>query len=403
MTRREQILATTLVVLMGVGGSLFLFHLFVYEPMTTVRNQLNLAQEQLLKKQAELAQEERQIKQVLEINPRLSQWQKISLPPRDPEAKKAVGSAEHLKAKHLAHLRVEYGSYLHDLMRSSGFRNDTIGIQEKPIDRRASPTVAKGKEPPVERFAFELSAKGTLENVVRLMQKFHKDPLLHQIRQVKLALPETTTSTTGPGSRRGNSSSQETLNVNMTVEAMMVQGAEERSTLPPKSISYPPRVLAEPARDYLAMAKRNMFTGIAPPAPTVDERPTRQTEDRADVLRFIKLTTLFYNPDRNRWEATIYDQASGPRRIEEQDEDGNTIVKVIWEKQLNTRILRELKVQDRYRNTILDAEVVHIDEQQLIFKAGKQFFRLRCGDALYPAIEKPLDKAEVKELGLDEE
>ena len=45
-------------------------------------------------------------------------------------------------------------------------------------------------------------------------------------------------------------------------------------------------------------------------------------------------------------------------------------------------------------------KVVHIDEGQLVFKAENKFYRLRCGDTLYPAIEKPLSASEVKELGL---
>lgn len=189
----------------------------------------------------------------------------------------------------------------------------------------------------------------------------------------------------------------------MTVEALMVARGEERATLMPKEpLGYPPRVLVD-GRKYDVLAKRNMFTGIAPEPEPREERPERtQTEDRADVLRFIKLTTIYYNPDRSRWEASIYDQAAGPRRVEEEDEDGNKIVKVIWERQLNTRILNKLEVQDRYRNTILDAKVVHIDEAQLIFQADKQFFRLRCGDSLHPAIDNPLPMSEVKELGLAE-
>jgi hypothetical protein len=185
----------------------------------------------------------------------------------------------------------------------------------------------------------------------------------------------------------------------MIVEALMVAGAEERRTLLPGTLAYPPTVLAK-SREYDRLVKRNMFVGVAAPS----ERNTEQrvTEDRADVLRFIKLTTLYYNPDRRRWEASLYDQAAGPRRVEEEDDDGNKTgeVRLIWERHLNTRTLTELKVQDRYRNTILDAKVVHIDERQLIFQADKHYFRLRCGDSLHPAIEKPLKDDEVRELGL---
>lgn len=397
MSRRERILATTLIVLLVVVGGGFAFHLFVYEPISEVREQLRLAEESRNKRQAELAEEQSQIESLLRVNPRLSQWQKISLPPRDPESKKLGVPLEEQKRKHIAQMQVEYERYLSELLRSSGFRSDSIVIAPRQPDRRSTLVVPKGKEPLYERLAFGVNAKGSKDNIVRALREFHKTPLLHQVRTINVG-----TATGGSSSSRRGSESQ--LEVNLVVEALMVAGAEERTALLPGKLAYPPRVLAEPGRDYARMEKRNMFTGVTPPPapPPSVERPTRVTEDRADVLRFIKLTSLFYNPERRRWEASLYDQATGPRRIDEEDEDGNRTVKVIWERQLNTRILSELAVQDRYRNTILDAKVVHIDEDQLIFKADKQFFRLRCGDTLYPAIEKPLTSSEVRELGLGE-
>jgi hypothetical protein len=177
----------------------------------------------------------------------------------------------------------------------------------------------------------------------------------------------------------------------------MVTGAEERGDLlpSPSSLAFEPRVLSEANRDYGKMGLKNMFTGVQS-----TETP-RETESPADVLRFVKLTTIFYNPDRRRWEASLYDQAAGPTRVTEQDEDGGeSKVKVIWEKQINTRILNELKFSDRFNNTVLDGKVVHIDEGQVVFQVDSKFYRLRCGDTLHPAIEKPLSASEVKELGL---
>jgi hypothetical protein len=395
MTRREKVLATTLMAVLVLGGGGVLLHLFVIEPVAEVRGQLTQAQEQYAQKQAELAQEQRQIDQILRVNPRLTQWQKISLPPRDPEAKKKPGSApEELKRKHLATMQVEYESYLFGLLGDSGFRRDSIVVTAGRSDRR---NAAKGKESPYERMVFAVAGKAPMDGVVRMLREFYRTPLLHQVRNLTLGLASNTGGGGGgAGARRPLPPG--TLDVSMTVEALLVAGAEERSGLMPSTLAYAPRVLAEPGRDYTKMGKRNMFTGVEPPRRS--DSTQKVTEERADVLRFIKLTMLFYNPERKRWEATLYDQARGPRRVEE-EEDGVKKVSVIWEKQLNTRILNELVVQDKYENTILDAKVVLIDEQQMVLKADKQFFRLRCGDALYPAVEKPLTKDEVRALGLD--
>lgn len=394
MTRREQVLATTLLVLLAGMGSLAGFFFFVYQPMTSVQTQLDSAREQLAKKRGELSREEAQIKGVLRVNPRLSQWQKISLPPRDPEGKKPGVSPEEQKRNHLAKMQVDYERYLSSLMRSSGFRSDSIAISHAQPDTKTKLNTPKGKEPTYERLAFGVVGKGNKDAVVRMLAEFHKEPLLHQIRKLSVGVAA---SPGGAGAgRRGGPGTEGVLDVNMTVEALLVNGAEERASLKPAPLSYPPRVLAEPGRNYAQLAKRNMFTGVTPRV------EAKTTEDRADVLRFVKLTTLYYDPDRDRWEGTIYDQAAGPRRLDEQDEDGNPVKKVIWEKKLNTRLLSELKVPDKYGNTVLEAKVVHIDEKQLIFKADKSFFRLRCGDALFPAIDQPLGEDDVKELGLDE-
>lgn len=184
----------------------------------------------------------------------------------------------------------------------------------------------------------------------------------------------------------------------MTVEALMVNGAEERTELRPSKLAYTPRVLAEPGREYSLMTKRNMFTGI----PTQYAAPERRlTEDKADVLRFVKLTMIYYNPDRRRWEATIYDQGAGPRRTDIEDDDGvKKGVETIWERKLNTLILNKVQVSDRNNNSLFDGQVVLIDERQVVLKADDKFIRLRCGDSLFPAVNKPLSANEVKELGL---
>ena len=135
-------------------------------------------------------------------------------------------------------------------------------------------------------------------------------------------------------------------------------------------------------RGYDLMAKLNMFTGYSL-APAIPSSGPKITEDKREVLRFVKLTMLWYNADRRRWEATLYDQAKGG-----------------VETNLNTRILNELKVYGDGEDPLLDAKVVHIDEEQLIFKEEGKFYRMRCGEFIYPAIREPLETKELKTLKL---
>jgi len=94
---------------------------------------------------------------------------------------------------------------------------------------------------------------------------------------------------------------------------------------------------------------------------------------------------IWFNPDRKRWEATVWDQNRGPE-----------------EKKLNAGVLNTLKVYDRYEEVALEAKIVYIDERQVIFLADKKYYRLRCGETVYPANREPLSESELKELGIGE-
>jgi hypothetical protein len=371
MTRREKVLATTLLALMAVLGGGVFFHMFIYQPISEVREARDREQQELTEVQNKLAQEQRQIDEILRIDPRLSQWQKISLSPNDPELKKKPGiSPEEKKQRHLRQLQVAYDRYLSELLSKHGLREPIITPRQP--DRRSSP-VLKAKEPVYERLAFGVSCKGKLDAVVAALKEFYTTPLLHQVRGLTLSLAPTRGRTgAGPATPSG------VLDLNMNVEALLVNGAEERTTLLPEK-TFPPRVLAEPARSYDLMAKRNMFTGIAPVV-----RPVRKNvEDKNEVLRFVKLTMLSYNADRRRWEGTLYDQGKGGAEIK-----------------VAERLYTDITINDKGQVPVLEAKVVKMDDTQLIFQSEGKYYRLRCGDFIYPAIRTPLKSSELMELGL---
>ncbi|MFM7150371.1 MAG: hypothetical protein ACKO23_11055, partial [Gemmataceae bacterium] len=260
MTRREKILAIVLTSLLVVFGGGILFHFFVYQPISDTRTQLSLAQEQLAKKQEELSQEEQQIQSVLDVNPRLEHWRKISLSSVDATQKKAGVPSDELKRRHLAQLQVKYELFLSELLRSSGFKTDSIVISPRQPDRRTNLVVAKGQEPLYERLAFTVTGKGSKDNVVRMLRDFHKTNLLHQVRSIKLNTPS---GASASGSSRRGSTPDGSLDLDMTVEALVVRGAEERGNLTSSTLTYTPQFLA-PSRDYNQMGNRNMFVGIKP-------------------------------------------------------------------------------------------------------------------------------------------
>jgi len=372
MTKREKVMATTLLATMAVLGGAVFFHLFVIQPISEVRAELESERTELTKEQENLAKEESRIKTILRVNPRLTQWKELSLPPKNPKLKPQFGvSLEEQKKTRFRELGVDYYTYLEGVLRKSGFPSESISITPRSVNRRTTSNL-QSKEVLFEPLVFGVQARGPYDAVVAMLKTFHTTPLLHQIRTFTVAVSPNRSTTQAKG----------LLDLTMTVEALVVNGGQEREKLLPEKLPYAPRVLAEPGRSYDLMAKRNMFTGIAPAA-AKSTTAAKSTEPKSDVLRFVKLTMLFFNPDRRRWEATLYDQAKGTK-----------------ETKLNERILNEFTINDSAGLEVLKAKVVKIDEEQLIFESEGRYYRLRCGDFIYPAIREPVPEKELKSLGV---
>src|SRR5262249_15499396 len=142
------------------------------------------------------------------------------------------------------------------------------------------------KAPVYEKMVFSVAARGTMDNVQAMMKEFYKTSLMHQIRNLNL---DVATQRAGGGAGgRGGIIAPGSLDMNMTVGALLISGAKERAGLLPSKLPYQLRVLAEPTRDYALLDKRNVFTGIAAP----DREGAKQAEEKSEVLRFVKLTIL---------------------------------------------------------------------------------------------------------------
>jgi hypothetical protein len=158
------------------------------------------------------------------------------------------------------------------------------------------------------------------------------------------------------------------LDVTMTVEALMVLGAERRDDLMSASLTRP-QVLAEPARSYIEMAAHNIFTGNLPVT-----RAAAQSEDSRDLLGFVKLTTVS-NLNGRRWEAWLFDQSK---------KDGESRLRT-------TAGFNEFSYTDRYDNVLVKGVVIRIDETGVLFKAQGRFYRIGLGDSLYDVMREPLE------------
>ncbi|HZY87348.1 MAG TPA: hypothetical protein VFE78_21105 [Gemmataceae bacterium] len=370
MTARERVLATGVlgvVVLMGGG---MLFHLFLYTPLSELQNRVATARADYETKQADLDKEKADKERILKLNPRLAEWKRISLPAarkRTPEELRKGVTLEESKKRHINKVQSDYDEYLSGLLRRSGFNAATINITPRVVENRTpgQNRAAAAREPLFTRLAFTVQGRARLEAVEKALEELYKTNLLHEVRNLSVQNRPGPVGTLARG-RPGE------LDVNMTVEVLMASGAETREALTPGT-DVPARALAEPARTYADLAAKNIFLGTA--------AQTRLTEDRIAVLEAVRLTTLSHNG--RRWEAYLYDQAKGGA-----------------EKRLNALTVTDFAIKDKYGTAVLEGKVVLIDERQLVFQSEGKFYRLRCGDFLYPAVEHPLTESEIKPLGV---
>jgi hypothetical protein len=365
MNRRERILAlTVLAVAILVGGGVLFKFLFL-NTLAAINAQADVAEQELDKKQAELAKETLDRQAILRRDPRLAQWQHLSLPEdknQEQEIKKGR-TLEEVRKRHEESVQVSYERFLSDLLMRSGFAPSTIKVSSAPADHKGGPMLA-GKTPAYTKLSFTVVGQAALEGVVRMLQEFHRTPLLHEVRTLTL---------TSRPSSKSDPSGKGDLDVNLTVEALLVTGAEKRDSLLPDSTVPPPHVLAEPARRYTDMLAKNIFTGVA--------AVSRLSEDRNQVLGVVKLTAV-WNSGR-RWEATYYDQGKGGE-----------------EKRLTARTINEFSVADKYDNVLVQGKVVRLDEDGVLFQSDGKYYRWTCGQFLGSSLDSPLKDDEVKSLGL---
>jgi hypothetical protein len=351
MNPRERFLAMTLLGLVIVLGGLGLFHVLVYKPLSDLGTQLDAADKERTDKAKELAGVNKEIDRIKKLDPRLTVWEKISLPDaasRDPDETN----------KHLRKIQVEYEQEINKVLNRAGVRNIKI-LAQAPDLKSGPPINPKDKTPFYKKLPFSIEGTGSLAAVVQSMEDFHRMNLLHEVRNFSLVKPQTLQQGAAPGD----------LDIKIGLEALIVNGAGKRAELMPASdpkIKYP-AVLQRGRGDYQSILTHNMFTGVAGEGP-------RQYEKPEDVLRFVKLTSITYTG--RRWEATMYDQGKGGKEID---------VNVGG---LTTK--GEFSVSDRYDNVLCIGHVLDMDSRGFVFQYRGLFHRMDAGQSLDGALKQSL-------------
>jgi hypothetical protein len=368
MNPRERLLAICLVAVILLFGGGGLYYYLVLGPL-----QKRTANIRLLEKDIET--KEKRIAEIKADLPRLERWRQLSLPADVDVARR------------------EYEKYLTSLLQKSGFAQATLIVTPKPPDVKTVPQLP-GKGPIYTRLTYTVAGSANLADLVKALNQFHHTSLLHQIRNLAIRRPLTANTQ----QRQGD------LDINFTVEALIVTGAGRRSELLPgvntrllvldvvtalrrgptgvalapwtvlPTGPLGPGTLADPPRNYAAIAGKDIFMG--PPPPRLVERTTA-----VNVSPFVYLTDITRS-DRDP-EAFLYDRYNNRKTRLRASAGFNSFT-----------------VRDDQGETLVQGKVVRIDEREVIFVADEKYYAMHVGDNLGEAMRKELSKDRLKDLGL---
>jgi len=397
MTPRERRLAIILCGIVVVGG-LFLAYQLILRPLGEYDSTIATLED-------DIKGERDQVFKILKDKPQLERWRLMSLP-IDPAHPADVGLA-----------RGEYGKYLNELM----YRNRFADVNLNPVEVNRAIGTQPGKKPDYTAVDFNIRAKTSLANLVQMLEEFQRTPLMHKIKNLTIDRSEN-----APAARRKR---EDLVAVQMTIEALVVSGAERRPTnllgvdhrllavdaltalgRGPTGLALVPALLSPtgplgaklmerlqdaaagrgsaspgytevPRRNYRDIAKKNIFQG----APTLDAKedtPFVPSGEDIDVRRFTYLTDITVTDWRS--EAFYYIRTSN-RKTRLRVSPGFNALRIM---------------DDNDDQVVVNGKVVKIESRDIFFSVGNNYYRLHIGQNFAEAMRRKLPEAEVKELGL---
>ncbi len=274
MKQREKTMALVLIGLMTVVLGGLLYFQYYSGQMRSLDNRLSALNDDNFK-------EDMSLMELSKAMPRLKLAQKLSLP-ADVDLSKR-----------------EYSKLLNKLLSESGFYG-TPSVKLKQTEMRA--TTSAAKRPPFTKLTFDVRATGDLNELIDFLEKFYRTPLLHRITRLTVTRPLTSTST----SRRSRDA--DSLDILLTIEAMILEGAEKRNTLIAADLKEEqlPKSLARTTSQYAMIAGNNVFYGpYVKPIEIIDSGAPEPKKDSRFLanIRFNEITN-----DERGTKAELYDE-----------------------------------------------------------------------------------------------
>ncbi|HYT95302.1 MAG TPA: hypothetical protein VEL76_41675, partial [Gemmataceae bacterium] len=353
--------ALILLSVIAVGGILYLGLNLFWWPLQEANQQA----EQLEKANRDKSL---QIAQIVKDKSWLARQRSLSLPAPDTKVIKPKGPAAPAQERDIPHIQDQYVTYLRDLVNKHGL---TLTAFPKPagVDTTSAPKVA-GPTPAYTSLSFNLTAKGQMKGIAKMLQEFQTTPLLQRAKNLTIRHAE---GKDGP------------LVLTMTAEALIVNGSTNLGNsrtllnLPVVAVDvtrpYAAAVAAvvgkhpfveiaasgtafAPRRNYADLAVNNVFEGgkrydpteYRPPPPPKDKPPPLP-----DVISFAFLTDVTITPDKGT-RASVYDR--------------------MWERKLDLRVSAGYNwiplLKDSESNTLVRGKVLNIDTRGIAFHVEMQ-------------------------------
>jgi hypothetical protein len=342
MTQRERSLLRVLVVIVALGGGLFLIYQWFLAPMQDYdRNIARLEDETGTKLD--------QLDVIRKGKKDLARWRVMGLP-SDPNV-----------------AALEYSKFLQTLLTSSQLRVEEFTSSEPKV------AAAPGKKPSYTPYTVDVKARGELSALARALEKFQRTPLLHRVKKLTLSRPE------------GGKESGKGLAIHMTVEALIVNGSEKRGSelLGPEQKKV--MVAAAPSRSYGDMARQSIFQGAPPPKLVKEPNPEE---------------------DRRILEHVILDSITLADRETEKFRNKEAFLRIYYYKARDIKLcpsagFDRFQVWDEEgKRVLVQGKVLRIDARDVYFQAKENIYGIHMGQSVADAMSRSLTAREIEALGL---
>lgn len=342
----KRVLGLALAVAAGLGAILFLGERIFWRPYQEARNRLSNLER-------DVDQKDRELRTLNLEKLNMAKWNKLSL------------SANPGRAA------AEYGSMLKPLLRECGL---TVDDFQGPPPQDAF-NVGSQKKAKHIVLPFQVRAKGTVASLAQTLEALQRMPVMHRVKTMVVDRVDAK-------DRAGK------LNIQMTIEAMIVSGANNQPKFSLENLAP-----AATTRMYNEVAMRNPFVGAlpAPPPPPPEKVIVKEEEppppSGPDPRLFIRLDTIVTSDNEAFLRNLLTDmKETRPMKLRATP---------------NAQGFDVFRIMDEGGSrVVVKGKVLRIDARDVYFQVGDKVYAFQIGQTMAEAMTRPLTTSELNSMEL---